>query len=90
MNTALNESVRAAAIGVKVGREVTGEQLRQRAEKAGTTTKTPSDWGRATSQLIKSGILTATGKMVAATSKQARGRKVAVYTRNSARTPVAA
>jgi len=64
---------------------VTGEQLRERAITSGFNTDTPSDWARATNRLIRAGILTPTGTSVAANSPQARGRKVPVYTRNSAR-----
>lgn len=86
----VNESIRDAALRTKVGRTVTGEQLRDRAIAAGTTTNTSSDWGRGVSKLIASGLLTATGETVKATSPQARGRRLPVYTRNSARTPVSA
>jgi len=62
MNTSVNTAVRAAALKTKVGREVTGEVLRERALQSGTNTNTPSDWARAVSKLIKTGILSPTGK----------------------------
>jgi hypothetical protein len=88
MNINVNESVRRAALKTKVGKTVNGEQLRERAMASGTTTNNPTDWGRAVSRLIKAGILTPTGDTVRASSPQARGRQLTVYTRNSARASV--
>jgi len=85
MNTSVNTAVRAAALKTKVGREVTGEVLRERALQSGTNTNTPSDWARAVSKLIKTGILSPTGKTITASSPQAHNRKVPIYIRNSAR-----
>jgi len=85
MNTKLYEAVRKAALSTRVGKNITGEQLRERVIAKGITTNTPSDWGRATRKLIASGLLVPTGTITTASSPQAHKRKLPVYRRVSVR-----
>jgi len=81
----INEYVRKAAMTVRAGKEVTGEDLRLTAEKLGAVTDNPTDWARAISTLKNKGVLSVTGRYRRAIVPSSRGRKMPIYTRVSTR-----
>jgi len=75
------EAAYSATLKTKVGREITGEVIRIRAQEMGMTAKVPGEWGSVIQRLITSGLLRKTGKMVPSVSPTSHGRRIPVYVR---------
>lgn len=63
----------------KVGREVTGEDIRLRLSKNGITPTHSNAWGGLVRSLIRDGLLTPTGFETYAEDPNSRSRRLQVY-----------
>lgn len=79
------KAARKAALQTKAGRYVTGETIKVRLAEQGIVPERNNDIANAVAQLKREGILVPTGESVKSTTPAARGRKVAIYLRQSTR-----
>jgi len=81
MSMSIMEAAYTATLKTKVGREITGETIRIRAQEMGVTAKVPGEWGSVVQRLISSGLLQKTNKTIPSVSPTSHGRRVPVYIR---------
>ena len=81
----LLEAARKAALKTKVGRPITGEEIRLRVESMGLVAEKSAVWGSVIKSLVNQNLLGQTDQKARMVSPKARGRMSPVYTRLSAR-----
>lgn len=78
----LRDQARKAAMSVRRGKKLTGEDLRLRCESQNVFANTPNQWGGVVQSLINEGVLTKTEEFVPMRDPRSHGRSTRVYVRS--------